>query len=84
MRVLKLYADSLQTFEKLIVATERCAARLKVPRVAIRCQTWYADAFRSLVDASYRVRWTDLRMTLEGLGEQVLPEGEILFSNWEI
>ncbi len=84
MRVLKLFAESLETFEKLIVATERCATRIRIPRVAIRCQTAYGAAFRSLVDAGYRVRWTDLRMTLEGLGERMLPKGEILFSNWEI
>jgi hypothetical protein len=31
----------------------------------------------------YQVRWTDLRMHLEGYPERPVPEG-VLFSNWEI
>ena len=32
----------------------------------------------------YLVRWTDLRMTLHDYPEAIPPEGEVLFSNWEI
>ena len=84
VRVLKLFADSVETFEKLIVAIERCASRVRIPRVAVRCQTAYGHAFRALVQAGYRVRWTDLRMTLDAYPERALPKEEILFSNWEI
>ena len=84
LRVLKLFADSQETFARLIVALEVCAAKLRIRRVAIRCQTLYTDAYRYLVERGYRVRWTDLRMTLAGHPESVTPEGEILFSNWEI
>ncbi len=84
LRVLKLYADSLDTFEKLIVACEACAASLGIKRVSVRCQTAYAGAYRALVARNYRVRWTDLRMTLSGFPEATLSAGEVLFSNWEI
>ncbi len=84
LRVLKLFADSSDTFEKLVVAAERCAARLEIPRVAIRCQTNYVGYFTKLIGLGYRVRWTDLRMTLAELPEAMLPPNEVLFSNWEI
>lgn len=84
LRVLKLYASSLETFDKLIVALESCAAKHKLRRVAVRCQTGYHQAYRYLIERGYRARWTDLRMWLDGYGEQVLPTGAVLFSNWEI
>ncbi len=84
LRVLKLFADSLETFDKLVVACEACAVSLGIARVSVRCQTAYAAAFQSLVGRDYRVRWTDLRMTLHDLPEATLPPGEVLFSNWEI
>jgi GNAT superfamily N-acetyltransferase len=84
LRVLKLFADGADTFRRLVGVLEACAAKLKIRRVAIRCQTVYASVHRDLVDRGYRVRWTDLRMTLAGYPERVVPEGEVLFSNWEI
>jgi GNAT superfamily N-acetyltransferase len=84
LRVLKLFADSEETFARLVVALEVCAAKLRIRRVAVRCQTLYTAAYRHLVERGYRVRWTDLRMTLAEYPERVMPEGEVLFSNWEI
>jgi len=84
LRVLKLFSDSVVTLEKLIIAVERCAVRSGIPRVAIRCQTAYGDAFEVLIRLGYQVRWTDLRMTLAGYSEPRTLNGEILFSNWEI
>ena len=84
LRVLKLYADSPDAFDRLIVALESCAAKHKVRRVAMRCQTAFRRAYHQLIARNYRVRWTDLRMTLQGFPEAVLPDGEVLFSNWEI
>lgn len=84
LRVLKLFSDSVETLEKLIMALERCAVRSGVPRVAIRCQTAFGDAFEALIRLGYQVRWTDLRMTLAGYSEPLTLNGEILFSNWEI
>ncbi len=84
LRVLKLFADSEETFGRLLVVLEACAAHERVGRVAIRCQTAHTAAYQALLARGYRVRWTDLRMTLEGYPEVKLPEGEIVFSNWEI
>jgi GNAT superfamily N-acetyltransferase len=84
LRVLKLFADSIETFVRLLVALEGCAAAVGVRLVAIRCQTGLTHAYGALVERGYHVRWTDLRMTLEGYAEPTLPESEVLFSNWEI
>lgn len=84
LRVLKLYAGSLEGFDKLMVALESCAAKHKLRRVAVRCQTAYAQAYRYLIERGYRARWTDLRMWLEGHAEPTLPPDAVLFSNWEI
>jgi GNAT superfamily N-acetyltransferase len=84
LRVLKLYADSLESFDKLIVALESCASKHKLRRVAVRCQTGYHWAYRYLIERSYRARWTDLRMWMDGYAEPILPTGAVLFSNWEI
>jgi GNAT superfamily N-acetyltransferase len=84
LRVLKLFADSQETFERLVLAMELCAGRADLRRVAIRCQTAYPGAYHALLERGYSVRWTDLRMTLVGYPEVTLPGGEVLFSNWEI
>lgn len=84
LRLLKVFADSAQTFEHLVGAAEQCAVDLGLPRVAIRCQTEYSDAYRALIRLGYSVRWTDLRMTLQGYPEARLARGEVLLSNWEI
>ncbi len=83
VRVLKLAAADERAFDAGVAATEAAAARAGIRRVAIRCQTRYAEAFRRLVARGYRVRWTDLRMTYEGHSEPQSPAG-VLFSNWEI
>ncbi len=84
LRVLKLFADSSGTFERLLLSLEGLAARAHLPRVAIRTQTADVTAYRLLIARGYRVRWTDLRMTLDGFPEATMPRGEVLFSNWEI
>ena len=66
-----------------VAAVESAAARAGIYRVAIRCQTRYADALRALVARGYQVRWTDLRMTLADYPERH-PATGVLFSNWEI
>ncbi len=83
VRVLKLAARDARAFEAAVAATEAAAAKAGIRRVAVRCQTAYADAFHRLVARGYRVRWTDLRMTYEGFPERH-PESGVLFSNWEI
>jgi GNAT superfamily N-acetyltransferase len=84
LRVLKLFAASPGVFLDLIRGVEACAARLRLERVAVRCQTRFAAAYESLLRRGYQVRWTDLRMTLADLPEPALPDGEVLYSNWEI
>ena len=84
LRVLKLFADSGSTFERLILTLEGLAARKNLPKVAVRMQTVHQAAYQVLIERGYRVRWTDLRMTLDGFAEAAVPQGEVLFSNWEI
>lgn len=84
LRVLKVFADSGQTFDRLMLTLEGLAAREQLPRVAIRTQTAFTGAYQALTKRGYRVRWTDLRMTLEGCSEASVVDGEVLFSNWEI
>jgi GNAT superfamily N-acetyltransferase len=84
LRVLKLFADSVEAFVRLLVVLEACAAGERVRRVAIRCQSAYPGAYRALLARGYRVRWTDLRMTLERYPEARPPGDQIVFSNWEI
>src|SRR5262249_3316264 len=83
LRVLKLAARDAEAFDAVITAIEASAAHTGLRRVAIRCQSRFDHAFRSLIARGYQVRWTDLRMHLEGYGEQAVKDG-VLFSNWEI
>jgi GNAT superfamily N-acetyltransferase len=84
LRVLKLFAASPDAFRLLLAGIESLARDCHVGNVAIRCQTAFDRAYRALVEAGYRVRWTDLRMTLGGMGEPDVPRGVVLLSNWEI
>jgi GNAT superfamily N-acetyltransferase len=83
VRVLKLVARTIGVFERLLDALHGTAASERVGRIAIRCQTDYAEAYLRLVAAGYRVHWTDLRMLLHGFPQTVAGSGVVL-SNWEI
>jgi hypothetical protein len=83
VRVLKLVARSIGAFEHLLAAMHGTAASERVGRIAIRCQSDYAEAYLRLVAAGYRVHWTDLRMILHGF-PQALPRQGVVLSNWEI
>jgi len=83
LRVLKVAATSAETLMKALDAVTAWAAAQNIRRVAVRCQTAYGDAYRALVGNGYRVRWSDLRMTMTGYGEPRPAQG-ILWSNWEI
>lgn len=83
VRILKLAARDEHAFLAALAATEATAARAGIRRVAVRCQSRYEGAFRQLVERGYRVRWTDLRMTLDGYEEPHARTG-VVFSNWEI
>jgi predicted N-acetyltransferase YhbS len=83
LRVLKLVAASQEAFDRLIQAVQLSATAERVNRVAIRCQTEFADSYLRLVQLGYRVHWTDLRMLLQGYPQR-FPGGGVLMSNWEI
>ena len=83
LRVLKLVARDAAAFESVLQAVEASAAQVGLRRVAIRCQSRYEQAVRVLIARGYQVRWTDLRMHLDGYPERVPADG-VLFSNWEI
>jgi GNAT superfamily N-acetyltransferase len=84
LRVLKLGARNLGVFGRLLQALEASAWEAGAHRIAIRCQTVYRGAYGALLDAGYRVHWTDLRMTLDGKSEETAKSDGVLFSNWEI
>lgn len=84
LRLLKLFADSREVFDRLLTVLEVCATSVDLGRIAVRAQTGYRHAYARLMHRGYRVRWTDLRMTLAGFDAATLPRGEVLFSNWEI
>ena len=84
VRVLKLHAVSRVAFTNVMAGVEALAADTGIGRVAIRCQTRFAKAYRVLIDRGYFVRWTDLRMTLDGHREAPPVGGAVLLSNWEI
>lgn len=81
-RVLKVVADDLSAFERLVDGLQADAMAERLRRVAIRCQTSMPVAYAHLMERGFRVHWTDLRMTLPDV-----PEAEvqgIVMSNWEI
>jgi hypothetical protein len=83
LRVLKLVAANPFAFERLLQSLQLSALNERVTRIAIRCQTEFADAYLRLIELGYRVHWTDLRMLLQGFPQRVPSDG-ILMSNWEI
>ena len=83
LRVLKLVASNLATFDRLVQALQLSAVNERVSRIAIRCQTEFTQPYLRLIDLGYRVHWTDLRMLLQGFPQRFPGEG-IVMSNWEI
>jgi GNAT superfamily N-acetyltransferase len=83
LRVLKLVATNEEDFDSLVTMLSDHARRSGTRRVAIRMEGQYPWAYRRLVRRGARVRWSDLRMTLDGFAEPV-PQRGIVLSNWEI
>jgi GNAT superfamily N-acetyltransferase len=83
LRVLKLAVADEAELPRLARAVADLARRSGTRRAAFRVQGEYAGAYRTLIGLRGRVRWTDLRMTLEGHPEPVASHGVVL-SNWEI
>ncbi len=83
LRVLKLAARSEEDFDTLVTVLADHARRSGTRRVALRMQGQYSSAYRRLISRGARIRWSDLRMTLDGYAEQI-PSHGIVLSNWEI
>lgn len=84
VRVLKIFAGSPRLFERTIRAVESFACENGINQVSVRAQSGQVEAWNVLQRLGYRVKWTDLRMTLGGFEEPVLEGGLVMFSNWEI
>jgi GNAT superfamily N-acetyltransferase len=83
VRALKLAAIDGSAFTHVVDLAAAWAHRQQARRFALRCQTAYADAYGALIQKGFRVRWSDLRMSLTGYPEQ-RPEVGLVWSNWEI
>lgn len=83
LRVLKLVARNDDNFDLLVTLLSDHARRSGTRRVAIRMQGQYGEAYQRLIRRAARVRWSDLRMTLEG-HDETRPERGVVLSNWEI
>ena len=83
LRVLKLVLANERLFEAMIRALCDFAKRSGTRRVAIRVQGEYLTLYQRMIAMGARVRWTDLRMALDGCGEKS-PDHGVLLSNWEI
>jgi GNAT superfamily N-acetyltransferase len=83
LRVLKVVLAHASAVESLIAALAAYAYEAGTQRAAVRVQSEYERAYRAVVAAGGRVRWTDLRMSLHGYAEVASPGG-IVLSNWEI
>src|SRR5687767_3730834 len=83
LRVLKLVVRNEDDFDVLVTLLADHARRSGTRRFALRMQGQYPGAYRRLMRRGARVRWSDLRMTLDGFAE-VVPAEAIVLSNWEI
>jgi GNAT superfamily N-acetyltransferase len=83
LRVLKVVLVDEAQMHTALDALTAFARESGLRRAAIRVQTNYESAYRALIGAGARVRWTDLRMTLHGYPEK-RPSRGLVLSNWEI
>lgn len=83
IRVLKLVARDDEAFARIVMELASYARKIGTRTLSVRLQGAYPAAYRILVQQGAKVRWTDLRMTVEGYGEGV-PRSGVVLSNWEI
>jgi hypothetical protein len=84
VRALKVVAADEDALLDVLGAAAEWSQRQGVRRLAVRCQTAYGGAYAALVERGWRVRWSDLRMTMAGYPERMPDSGGIVWSNWEI
>ncbi|MDB4875222.1 MAG: GCN5-related N-acetyltransferase [Gemmatimonadetes bacterium] len=83
LRVLKLVVEDELRFVDVVRAVSDFARRNGTRRVAMRLQGEYLSTYQRVMALGGHVRWTDLRMALNGYGER-RPEAGVVLSNWEI
>lgn len=83
LRVLKLVLDDETRFGPFARGLGSWARQNSVRRVSFRMQGEYAIAYRQAISMGMHVRWTDLRMALDGYRDRAPTAGMVL-SNWEI
>jgi GNAT superfamily N-acetyltransferase len=83
LRVLKLVASDHEAFKAMLPGLSSLARRTATTRVALRMQGEHRNAYAAVVRQGGRVRWTDLRMTLNGYPQVFATEG-VALTNWEI
>jgi GNAT superfamily N-acetyltransferase len=83
LRVLKVVLGDESDIPALLAALAGFAREAGTRRAAIRVQTAQRTVLPAILARGGRVRWTDLRMTLDGFGE-IAPTRGVLLSNWEI
>lgn len=83
LRVLKLVVSREGDLAGMVPMLAGAARQMGTRRVALRVQGSYREAYRALVEMGARVRWTDLRMTMNDALEP-RPVAGMVLSNWEI
>lgn len=84
LRVLKMVLADETDAEPLLALLTDQARRAGTRQVAVRVQGEYVGLYNRLIALGGRVRWTDLRMTVQGFGEPATRAGGVVLSNWEI
>ncbi len=83
LRVLKLVLDDESRFVELVRAITDFARRGGTRRIALRLQGEFLGTYQRVIALGGHVRWTDLRMSLNGY-EEKRPKQGLVLSNWEI
>lgn len=83
LRVLKLVLTDERQFTGFARAVANHARQIGIRRVSFRMQAEYSEAYRQAIAMGMSVRWTDLRMALDGYRDAA-PRSGMALSNWEI
>ena len=83
LRVLKLVARDDEALARIALDLATYGRKVGTRTVSVRLQGAYSAAYRLLVGQGAKVRWTDLRMTVNGYPE-IAPASGVVLSNWEI
>jgi GNAT superfamily N-acetyltransferase len=84
LRVLKLVLADERRFSFFAKAVANQARQSGVRRVSFRMQGEYSGAYSQAIAMGMHVRWTDLRMSLDGSPGRISVSSGMALSNWEI